>query len=551
MLGLVVAGCQADHTPHASAATSGNQSGAPFVASTYPVGAPADCSYGGEFAQLKAVDELTVEFDLCYADPAFLAKVAFATNGIQDSDYLAANMANQQILSRPNGTGPLRFEEYRPGDHVTLSRFDGYWGERAKAERLVIDANPDAAGRLLALRTGRVDGIDSPAPADLATIAGDSTVKVLSRQALDTIYIGMSNMYAPFDQEKVRQGLAMGIDRQRIVDTLFLAGSTLADYFTPCSVEFGCDGDPWYSFNKDAANALLDEALGAGQRFSPHIYVPNAPLPYLPDPSAVATELRTQLQENLGITADIVRKEPGAFSDDLAHGLMDGIYLFGSVADYPDPIDFLDPVFNSPANARFGTIDASITSALQIGAQTFVAGPRHAAYAAANNAIRANVPMIPITHAASIIAIKADLAGVQASPFGREDFSAMDPRGRSTLEWVQTGSPNSLYCADQTDGETLRICENVFETLYRYSAGGTTPIPALATKCEPNPEATVWTCTLRSGVTFHDGARLDARDVVETFAVQWDAAHPLHVGLTGRFEYWARLFGAYLNAPSS
>ncbi len=41
--------------------------------------------------------------------------------------------------------------------------------------------------------------------------------------------------------------------------------------------------------------------------------------------------------------------------------------------------------------------------------------------------------------------------------------------------------------------------------------------------------------------------RITAEDVVATYAVQWDAANPLHVGNTGNFDYWTYLFTAFLN----
>ena len=40
---------------------------------------------------------------------------------------------------------------------------------------------------------------------------------------------------------------------------------------------------------------------------------------------------------------------------------------------------------------------------------------------------------------------------------------------------------------------------------------------------------------------------LDANDVVDSFAVQWDVAHPLHVGNVGANWYWSYLFGGCLN----
>ena len=550
VLGLVLAACSSPGTsanPSGSAGASEEESRAPFAARSYPEDAPADCAYGGEFSQIKAVDELTVEFDLCYPDPAFLSKLAFTTNNILDSADLEANMASHLILARPNGTGPYKFEEYQRGDHVTLKAFDGYWGDKAKADELVIQWNSEAAARLLALQSGTVDGIDNPGPDDFAAIEGDSSLTLYPREALNTMYLGWTNTFAPFDNQKVRQALAQGIDRKRIIDNFYPEGSTVADYFTPCNVDFACEGDPWYAFDATAAKALLAEA-GFPNGFSTHIYYRDVVRDYLPDVTVVATELQKQLKDNLGITADLVEQESGTFLDNSSAGLLDGLYLLGWIADYPDPTNFLDYHFNNPGNVQFGKIDASITDPLKVGAQTLDEAARKAAYVEANDAIRAFVPMVPIAHGASATVFKADVTGAHSSPFAREDFSKMDP-GHSPFVWMQNAYPISLYCADETDGETLRICDNIFESLYKFPVGEATPAPGLATLCDPNGDATMWTCTLQENVKFHDGARFDAGDVVDTFAVQWDLDHPLHIGRTGTFEYWAGLWGQYLNVP--
>ena len=49
---------------------------------------------------------------------------------------------------------------------------------------------------------------------------------------------------------------------------------------------------------------------------------------------------------------------------------------------------------------------------------------------------------------------------------------------------------------------------------------------------------------------FADGSTFDANDVVTSYAVQWDAANPLHKARTSVFEYWSGLFGGFLNPPA-
>jgi len=159
--------------------------------------------------------------------------------------------------------------------------------------------------------------------------------------------------------------------------------------------------------------------------------------------------------------------------------------------------------------------------------------------------------VVPIVHGGTGTAYLADVEGGQASPLTTEILADMKPGTRDTMVFMQGAEPLSLYCGDESDGETLRACEQLFESLYAYEINGTKPVPSLATECTPNDDQSTWTCKLRDGVTFHDGSTFDANDVVTTYAVQWDAQNPLHVGNSGAFEYWGGLFGGFLNPPAS
>ena len=157
--------------------------------------------------------------------------------------------------------------------------------------------------------------------------------------------------------------------------------------------------------------------------------------------------------------------------------------------------------------------------------------------------------MLPVSHGSSATAFKADVAGAHSSPLGAENFSVMD-NGKDQLVFMQNGEPGAIWCSDETDGEALRVCEQVYEPLLSFEVAGTKVIPALAESYSANEDATEWTFKLRQGVKFHNGADFTSADVVATYIAQWDAASPNHVGRTATFEYWGSFFGPFLNAEN-
>ncbi|PKN86798.1 MAG: peptide ABC transporter substrate-binding protein [Chloroflexi bacterium HGW-Chloroflexi-8] len=504
-----------------------------------------DCDYGGLIKEIAAVDELTVQFTMCVPDPAFPSKAAFSAFAIQPKEWIETAMVSREILEKPVGTGPYYLESWNRGDSIVLKKFADYWGDPAITDTVVFRWSGEGAARLLELQSGTVDGIDNPSPDDFEVIKADPNLKLYDREALNIFYVAMTNTFPPFDNVKVRQAIAMGLDRQRLVDNFYPEGSEVASHFTPCAVPNGCTGDAWYDYDLEAAKALLTEA-GFPDGFDTKIYFRDVFRSYLPEPSLVATDIQAQLKD-LGINAEIVVMESGAFIEESSAGRLDGLYLLGWNADYPHITNFLDYHFTA-SNPQFGNPFPEVYEKLAEAAQ--IADPAVATplYVEANNAIKELVPMVPIAHGGSATAFKAEVTGAHASPLGNEYMAVMDPAGRDTLVWMQNAEPISLYCNDETDGESLRPCEQILESLLSYQVGGTVVEPGLATSCDPNDDLTVWTCHLQSGVKFHDGSTLDANDVVQSWVVAWDAANPLHIGNTGAFEYFTYLFGNLLNA---
>jgi ABC-type transport system substrate-binding protein len=506
----------------------------------------SSCDYGGIIKSISAVDALTVRFDLCQPDPAFLAKMAFAPFGIQSSEWLEKTGGSGELLRQPIGTGPYKLEDWIQGDQMVFKRFDEYWGPHAAAETAVLRWNAEGAARLLELQTGAVDYITNVSPDDIAAVSKDPNLTLLPVETPNILYLGMSNTFKPFNDRLVRLAIANGIDRRRIVENFYPEGSEVASHFTPCTIPNGCQGDSWYEFDPELGRQLLAEA-GFPDGFETTIYYRDVFRTYLPEPSLVAVELQSQLQENLGITAEVVVLESGEFVSESTQGNLDGLYMLGWGADYPHVTNFLDFHFGA-FNPQYGDPHPEIYEVLAEAAQ--IADPDEAAplYALANNAIRDLVPMVPIAHSVANNAALSSVSNAYAPPFGATQFYKMDP-GDDTLVFMQNAEPISVYCQDETDGESLRACQQVVESLLEYDDSSGKLVPELATSCDSNDDGTIWTCDLRQGVLFHDGSMLDANDVVFSWSVGIDAASPLHVGNTGTYDYFNYLFNGLINAP--
>src|SRR5689334_13393521 len=195
-----------------------------------------DCSYGGEFKSIAAVDPMTVKFTLCNPDAAFLSKIAFQTFSVTPASYLQKTGGKGDLLEKPVGTGPYKLDKWDKGNQVILTRNDDYWGDKAKTKSVVVKWTADASARLVELQAGTADGIDNVAPGDFDVISKDSTLALLKRPALNVMFLGMNNTIPPLDNLKIRQAMAYAIDRQRIVDNFYPAGSTVATQFVPPAI---------------------------------------------------------------------------------------------------------------------------------------------------------------------------------------------------------------------------------------------------------------------------------------------------------------------------
>jgi ABC-type transport system substrate-binding protein len=312
---------------------------------------------------------------------------------------------------------------------------------------------------------------------------------------------------------------------------------------TPCAVPAGCAGNAWYAFNGPAAVLALETA-GFNRRSAITLHVPDAPVPGIPDPAALAAAVAAQLKESIGVTVTIKPEPAAAIAAAIVGQTLDGLYLGGVASSLADPSGFLAPLFGGGAPGVAAVRGRGVTAALADAADSTSPVAREAAFAEANDALRSTAPVVPLAHPGSTAAYRADVVGVAISPLGTDPLGAFVPGDRRQLVVMAAAEPGGAWCAAAAAApEALRLCALVTPGLYRFTGASLDPVPALASRCTPSGSATVWTCRLRADLVTSDGRRVDAGDVLAGMRAQADAGSPLRRAFPATaFAAWDELF---------
>ena len=219
-------------------------------------------------SDVSANGKYTVEFTLSqpYAGFADL----FAEHQMK----VAPREAFATLATKPDGTGPFKFESYTPGDRVVLVRNPDYYvkGE-PKLDKVVLRIIPETAAQVVALRTGEIDLAWNVPPEMVSLLKSEPSI------AIDTVATGawdgliMNNTSKPFNDPRVRKAVATALDKQALVDAVLLGRGTVTLSPIPASSQyFNSDIKPSRA-DPAAAKKLLAEA-GYPDGFETTLYLP-------------------------------------------------------------------------------------------------------------------------------------------------------------------------------------------------------------------------------------------------------------------------------------
>lgn len=235
--------------------------GTPFTADdvVFSIGrATQDTSLINAYARAlgtpRAVDPLTVEFQLAAPNPIFLQH-------LETQFILSRAWCEKNKVTRPldfknkeeshaslnaNGTGPYMLVSRQPGVKTVYKRNPAWWGKfEGNVQEIVFTPIANDATRLAALVSGEIDFVLDPAPRDVPRLRNTAGVKIIDGPENRIVFIGMDQfrdklLYGsvpgdknPFKDERVRKALYHAVDIETLRTKLMNGLSVPTGGLTP------------------------------------------------------------------------------------------------------------------------------------------------------------------------------------------------------------------------------------------------------------------------------------------------------------------------------
>lgn len=222
----------------------------------------------GPYVETEVVDTYTVVIHLKEPFAPLLDSLSQVYLGMASPTALRQWGADYQL--HQVGTGPFRFVEYAPNDHLTLARNPEYaWGPRlfahqgpAYLDEIVFRFYTDPATRAAALEAGQVDVMGEVPPLDAQRLSQDPRFRLYAIPIPgQPLQFFLNSQRPPTDDARVRQALLLATDRAAIVQAVFGGLSPVANGpLTRATRGYDPAVEAFYPYDPARAGELLDAA---------------------------------------------------------------------------------------------------------------------------------------------------------------------------------------------------------------------------------------------------------------------------------------------------
>ncbi|MEG3113423.1 ABC transporter substrate-binding protein SapA [Pantoea sp. T14] len=377
---------------------------------------------------VKKIDNNTVEMRLNSPDASFLWHMATHYAPVLSKEYadqLSAVGRQEELDRQPVGTGPFQLSEYRTGQYIRLARNPQYWRGVPRLQQAVIDLGAGGTGRLSKLLTGECDVLAYPAASQLSILRDDPRLRMTLRPGMNIAYLAFNTRKAPLDRPEVRHALALAINNERLMESIYYGTAETAASILP-RASWAYDNNARVTeYNPKKSRAAL-EALGVTDLHL-RLVVPSSSQSWNPSPLKTAELLQADLAQ-VGVSVTIVPVE-GRFQEAQLMSMNNDLTLAGWATDSNDPDSFFRPLLScaairSQTNYAHWCLPA-FDETLQDALLTQQLAGRIDNYDRVQQMLAQELPVLPLASSLRLQAYRHDIKGLVLSPFGNASFAGV------------------------------------------------------------------------------------------------------------------------------
>ncbi|VTP14109.1 Periplasmic dipeptide transport protein precursor [Phytobacter ursingii] len=377
---------------------------------------------------VRKLDSHTVEFRLRQPDASFLWHLATHYASVMSAEYAAmlAKSDRQELLDRqPVGTGPFQLAEYRAGQYVRLQRHARFWRGTPLMPQVVVDLGSGGTGRLSKLLTGECDVLAWPAASQLTILRDDPRLRLTLRPGMNIAYLAFNTDKAPLNNPEVRHALALSINNQRLMQSIYYGTAETAASILP-RASWAYDSEAKVTeYDPEKARTRLKE-LGV-ENLTLHLWVPTTSQAWNPSPLKTAELIQADMAQ-IGVKVVIVPVE-GRFQEARLMDMNHDLTLSGWATDSNDPDSFFRPLLSCAAidsQTNFAHwCNRDFDSVLQKALASQQLASRIDAYDEAQKMLAQELPVLPLASSLRLQAYRYDIKGLVLSPFGSASFAGV------------------------------------------------------------------------------------------------------------------------------
>jgi peptide/nickel transport system substrate-binding protein len=367
---------------------------------------------------VEAPDPLTVIIHLKKPDNTLLLNLCDGAFGVVPFG------SGRDFWRHPVGSGPFTFVSAQQDRDVVLRRAASYWQPLPSVESVHFAIVPDAVTRALELQKGSADLTVTLFPADmLAPLARNSHLRVQTSPGTSLLYTVLNTRDPHLKDVRVRQAIAMALNRPLMVQTLFAGHARLADSVLPPEHWAWTADVQHYTYDPAAANALLD-ASGLrrgpdGTRF--HLTIKTS----TDETTRLVAVVMQQELAAVGIALEVRSFEFATFYSDITKGafqLAPLRWIGGNEA--PDIFRYAYSSASFPpkgANRGYYT-DPEVDSLIAKASATADQAEQARDYVRVQQILAAQVPVIDLWYLDTVMVANRRVGPVHLSPSGAFDF---------------------------------------------------------------------------------------------------------------------------------